>query len=99
MPTIDQLFKQCFPFLKGISFDVFTVMSCIMSLLFIIIGIDFIKEILLRSYNSRLETSYLERADGYFNEAQSYSKNSAIYRQKMALGSRYVRKSLNYHRD
>lgn len=71
MFTVDQLFSQCFSLLKGISFDLGTVMTGMIVMLFILIGIDLIRSALLVRVYSFQEDKFLANATSYKHQLEN----------------------------
>lgn len=97
MYTMDQIFSNMFPMVKGISWDLGTVMIGIFTLGFILIGFDFIKDMLFgrfeSSRNRRWADKYLDEAENIREARNTLEKGTAAWDEQDLLYKSFVRKS------
>lgn len=100
MFEIDDIFSAVFPFLEGISFDVGTLIVGMLLLTFIVIGFDYVKDVLgsmvNTSFNNRQAKYYYNQAEKYRSSMGSLNPDSLGYEEAQMLYKANLRKSVSH---
>ncbi|MGL1932720.1 MAG: hypothetical protein OCC45_13325 [Desulfotalea sp.] len=93
MFTLEDIFKQVFPFLEGISFDVGTVIVAMLLISFIVIGFDYVRDILESFLLGRQADAFSSSASTALSARNSFSKGSQEYDKADMMYRGYLNKS------
>ena len=97
MFSLDTLFAQIFPWMTGISWDLGTILTGLVFLWFLILGFDWVKEMLLgnweRNQSSKWADRYSSAAEEAFMARNTNRRGSAAWQEQDMVYRKFISKA------